>query len=102
MVGSSDDSFDGNIDIVKLGISDGNEDSDVVGNKLCILLGFEVGWLLGIELASNVGEVLCLEPGCFVSGMLYLELGCSDGRVVGIMLSDFGWSLGIEFGRDVG
>ena len=105
MVGLSDDSFDGDIDIIKLGISDGNEDSAVVGNKLCIWLGIEVGWLLGIELASDVGEVLGMELGCVVSGILYLELGCSDPKTVGDILciwlgsKEFKRRLGCEVGR---
>lgn len=79
MVGSNDDSFDGTFDIIKLGISEGIEDSAIVGNKLCVWLGLEVGCLLGIELTTDVGEVLGMELGCDVGKELCFGLGCSDG-----------------------
>ncbi len=79
IVGSSDDSFDGTVDIIKLGISEGIEDRAIVGYRLCIWLGLEVGCLLGIELTSDVGKVLGMELGCDVGKELCFWLGCSDG-----------------------
>ena len=55
MVGSKDDCFDGTFDIIKLGISEGIEESAIVGYKLCVWLGLEVGCLLGMELTTGVG-----------------------------------------------